>query len=159
MQYRIEFLCDVRSVPISNHAPEFCGTELQQVLASHGITYVPMGDMLGGRPKDPTVYTDGYVDYDKLVERDSFRSGIARVVKGAAQKRTLAIFCSEGEPERCHRAKAVGVALQLCGVEVRHIDANGAVVSQDDVLARIAPQLPLLEGMPDPRKVSRGRYL
>jgi uncharacterized protein (DUF488 family) len=155
----VRFLCDVRSVPISKHAPDFCAFELRGHLARAGITYVPMGDSLGGRPSDRSVYTaDGYVDYDRLIQTESFRAGLDRLIRGATAGHKMAVFCSEGEPERCHRSKAIGRALDEMGSAVIHIDAHGLDISQGCVLTRIAPQVPLLIDMPDPRKFSRGRY-
>lgn len=154
----IGFLCDVRSVPISNHAPPFCRDELRGVLAQHGITYVPLGEALGGRPSEPSLYRDGFVDYDRLMAWPSFQDGIDRVVRGALGGHVLAIFCSEGSPEKCHRSKAVGRSLETRGVRVVHIDSDDRDVEQDVVLARLAMQPPLLNDGFDPRFVSRRRY-
>ena len=108
---------------------------------------------------DRSVYTaEGYVDYDKLVSADFFKAGIERLVRGASDGHRMAVFCSEGEPERCHRSKAIGRALDEIGSAVLHVDSNGFDISQERVLARIAPQIPLLSDIPDPRKLSRGRY-
>lgn len=157
---RIAFLCDVRSVPISNYAPEFCAFELKTALAAAGVTYVALGEKLGGRPKDESLYTDdGRVDYELLVPSLPFQSGLDRVARGAEAGHSLALFCSEGEPERCHRSKAIGRALAERGLDVVHIDRNDQEVSQPTVMLRLDPPLTLLDGMPDARTTSRGRYL
>lgn len=156
----IGYLCDVRSVPISNHAPEFCRDELRHLLNGQGVTYVWMGETLGGRPADRSLYTsEGYVDYTMLIDSPAFQSGLDRLQKGMESGHRLAIFCSEGEPERCHRSKAVGAALERRGVRVTHIDPSGDAVPQSAVMARLASQMPLFEGAPNPATISRGRYI
>jgi uncharacterized protein (DUF488 family) len=144
---------------MSQHAPDFCKDTLRDMLAQHGLTYAYLGDVLGGRPSDSGFYRDdGLLDYTRLMSSELFQRGIDRVVNGAQSGHVLAIFCSEGKPERCHRSKAVGRALSERGIRVLHVDHNGAVVEQQDVLARLAPPLSLLDHDLDPSLVSRRRY-
>lgn len=159
MERGVRFLCDVRSVPLSQHAPAFCRIELSAELSRHGITYVSFSDTLGGRPDNRDVYRDdGLVDYQLLILSQRFGDGIARIVKGARSGHTLAVFCSEGRPERCHRSKAVGRALEMNGIKVIHVDVDGSEVSQKEVLDRLIPPPALLDLANDPRTVSRRRY-
>ncbi len=136
----IQYLCDVRTNPISNRTPDFCRDEFRAHLSKDGIVYASFGNSLGGRPADPTLYDQrGRVDYRLLMESPSFKEGIDRLVRGSNGGHRLALFCSEGRPEQCHRSKAVGVALQHIGLRVIHIDADGSDVDQDSVIARLAP--------------------
>lgn len=136
----IKYLCDVRSSPISNHAPDFCRDEFRARLSKDGLVYAAFGNSLGGRPSDPDCYDQrGRVDYRRLILSDGFKEGIERLVSGSSSGYRLAIFCSEGRPEQCHRSKAVGVALQDVGLRVIHIDADGTEVDQDSVIARLTP--------------------
>jgi uncharacterized protein (DUF488 family) len=157
----VRYLCDVRSVPMSKHAPEFCGVELSAALSLEGVTYIGLGGPLGGRPQDRGAYNDdGYVNYDKLIVLPAFQAGIDRLVKGAAGGHRIAVFCSEGQPERCHRSKAIGRALCDRGVDVLHIDAEDCDITQDAVMQRFGSlQLSLLGEAEDPSVISRGRYL
>jgi len=52
-------VADVRSVPFSRWCPWFSGKALAERLAGERITYIALGDALGGRPRDPTLYRDG----------------------------------------------------------------------------------------------------
>lgn len=143
---------------MSKHAPEYCKVELSSALAHHGIRYLPFGHSLGGRPDNSSVYRDGYVDYDLLLASPNFVNGIKRIVRGAHAGHVLAIFCSEGSPERCHRSKAVGRALVEHGVRVLHVDTDDKELEQEEVLHRLIPPLTLLNFAVDPRVTSRRRY-
>ena len=133
----IKYLLDVRSKPYSKYRPEFSREALEGSAREQGFVYVYMGDSLGGLPSDTTCYTEGKVDYSKVREREWFKHGLERVESGWRQGYRLALMCAELEPERCHRSKLIGEALTKAGVSVAHIDENGAVVSQDEVLRRL----------------------
>ncbi|HVF98341.1 MAG TPA: DUF488 domain-containing protein, partial [Chloroflexia bacterium] len=125
-RYNVEYLADVRSQPYSRHKPEFAKAALDQALRAAGLRYVFMGDALGGRPKDPQFYSGDKVDYVKLREAPFYKEGIARLQTALDKGLVLALMCSEGKPQECHRSKLVGVTLQAMGIEVRHIDEHGA---------------------------------
>lgn len=143
--HRIAYLLDVRSVPYSRFKPEFSRKALEAELHRQGIQYVYMGDALGGQPDDPACYADGKVLYDRVKERASFREGIGRVQKAFEQGRRVALMCSEGKPENCHRSVLIGETLAGLDVPVRHIDENDEPQTQDAVIARrTGDQLSLL---------------
>src|SRR5581483_12087644 len=102
---RIEYLLDVRTAPYSKFKPEFSKELLQYELERAGIRYLFLGDSLGGQPKDPACHTDGKVDYDKVRKQPLYQTGIERLKKAAAQPFRVALMCSEGRPEQCHRSK------------------------------------------------------
>ena len=52
-------IADVRSQPFSRRSPWFSAGRLRERLETEGIAYVPMGDALGGRPRDPALFRDG----------------------------------------------------------------------------------------------------
>jgi uncharacterized protein (DUF488 family) len=96
-----------------------------------------MGDLLGGQPDDPDCYSNGKVDYDKVRARPFFQSGLDRLLAACKEHRRPALMCSEGRPEQCHRAKLIGEALSVRGISVAHIDENGQVRSQAEVIHRL----------------------
>jgi len=155
----IKFLIDVRSTPWSRYRPEFSQDQLAPSLRAHGIRYLFMGDELGGRPDDPACYdSDGRVDYRACESRPAFREGVARLQGAWRAGHSVALMCSEGRPEDCHRTKLVATALVEVGVVVRHVDEDGRLRSHNEVLDRLrGPQTTLLE---DPGLIakSRGRY-
>lgn len=159
-QYAIEFLLDVRSRPFSRYKPDFSKEALDSHLRRAGIRYVFMGDTLGGRPDDPTCYdAEGKVDYTEVEERAFFQTGLDRVASAHAQCLRVALMCSEGKPENCHRSKLIGKSLAARGIPVLHIDENGALLAQEDVLARLTGGQPSLFGDDLLPGGSRKRYV
>lgn len=152
----IQYLVDVRSSPRSHYRPEFSANQLEDYLRNADITYVSMGDSLGGRPEDPTCYYAGYVMYDVVRERPFFKAGIDRIRTALSKNLRVCLMCSEGKPEDCHRSKLIGVTLTDLGIDVIHIGAQEEELSQDQVLARIAPSQPnLFRGKLASRKAYR----
>ena len=133
----IEYLIDVRTAPYSKFKPEFSKDLLQYHVERTGIHYLFMGDTLGGQPKDPACHTDGKVDYDKVRAQPSFQSGIERLRKAFELQRRAALMCSEGRPEQCHRSKMIGEALAAAGIPVCHIDEDGGLITQAEVIVRL----------------------
>jgi uncharacterized protein (DUF488 family) len=135
--YNIEFLIDVRSAPYSRYKPEFSKEALEAQIKERGLRYLFMGDSLGGRPDDPTCYVDGRVDYARVQDRHFYQAGIARLKTAIAQGRRLALMCSEGKPQDCHRTKLIGATLTALGIPVAHIDENDALLTQAEVIERL----------------------
>ena len=133
----IAFIIDVRSNPVSKFQPDFSRPVLEPFLKTSGIQYVFMGDTLGGRPSDPTCYSEGHVVYDAVREREFFKTGINRLQHASDGGHRICLLCAERKPEDCHRSKLIGVALQQLRYGVLHIDANNTLVSNDQVLARL----------------------
>lgn len=156
---QIDYVIDVRSQPYSKYNPAFSKEELEKRLWSEQIQYVFMGDQLGGRPNLPSCYTNGKVDYEKLREKDFYRQGIARLHKAWEQQLRVAIMCSEGKPQECHRSKLIGESLVKEGIEVVHIDEKGVLVSQEEVIARFYDGQLSLFGPEERSFQSRKRYL
>ena len=155
-RYKIAYLVDVRSAPYSRYKPEFSKVELANKLQRHGIRYLFMGDTLGGRPNDENCYDeDGSVDYEKVKTMQFYADGIDRIRTAFFQKEHVALMCSEGKPEECHRSKLIGVTLTNKKILVTHIDENDTKQSQADVINRLlSSQLSLFE----PTFRSRKRY-
>lgn len=137
VRQRVQFLVDVRSVPRSGHRPEFSGEPLSEAVRGRGIKYVFMGDLLGGRPDDPTCYINGHVDYARCREKAFFKQGIARLQRAHEQGLVVCLMCSEGEPSQCHRSKLIGIELSQLGICLGHIKPDGSVATQDDVIREV----------------------
>lgn len=133
----IEYLVDVRTSPYSKFKPEFNQELLRYQVERQGLRYLFLGDTLGGQPKDPACFTDGKVDYDKVRAQPFFQAGLERLRKANAQGLRLALLCSEGRPEQCHRSKLIGEALAAEGISVGHIDEDGRVLTQQQVIDRL----------------------
>src|ERR1700730_14599946 len=72
-------IAGVRSVPFSRRFPWFSGPKLAERLQGADIAYLPFGDVLGGRPRDPALYCDGVADYGKMAATTQFRAGLDRL--------------------------------------------------------------------------------
>jgi uncharacterized protein (DUF488 family) len=152
----IAYLLDVRSTPYSRFKPEFSKDALGPAIEEQGIRYVYMGDQLGGQPDNPTCYVDGKVDYAAVKRLPAYREGIDRLERAWRQGRRVALMCSEGKPELCHRGKLLGQSLDERGIPVMHIDENDHLLSQDEVIERLTGGQLNLFGEPD--FTSRKRY-
>ncbi|MDF2899376.1 MAG: hypothetical protein K0Q46_6162 [Rhodococcus erythropolis] len=133
----IQSIVDVRSTPASTRAPQYNAHALRRSLAGIGVSYVPMGAELGGRPPEDEFYdAEGHVLYRHLAESARFRSGINRLESGARRFR-VAILCSETDPTRCHRNLLIGRVLRERGHRVSHILSDGRTVAFDDQLVSV----------------------
>jgi uncharacterized protein (DUF488 family) len=138
-------IADVRSTPASRRYPWFNGARLAPRLEAEGIAYVPLGDALGGRPRDPALYRDGAADYAAMARTDEFRAGLDRVGEGARRYR-VCLMCAEREPLDCHRCLLVAPALTARGFAIGHILADGRIEPHADTETRL---LKLAGGAPD----------
>lgn len=141
-EYKIEYLIDVRTSPYSKHSPSFNKDGLSAYLKNCRLTYVYLGDKLGGLPKDPTCYikyTDKKdnevkkIDYSKIENKDFFQQGIERLKTADSKGLKIAIMCSELNPEECHRSKLIGVVLLKQGIVVKHINKEGKIQDQNEI--------------------------
>ncbi len=78
-------IADVRSSPSSRHCSQFDREPLRASLHAAGIEYVFLGHSLGGRPADPSLFTDGVDGYLRMASTLAFERGIERVLDGARE--------------------------------------------------------------------------
>ena len=121
--YKIEFLCDVRSVARSRW-PQFNGLVLAELLRDKGIGYEHLPET-GGKTKPKPE------DLDR---------GVDRIIEIASELNT-AIMCSESKPlsqhkvprANCHRVGMLAPMLRAKGVErIIHILPNGDSTEIDE---------------------------
>lgn len=132
----INMVVDVRSAPFSKMFPQFNQESLKNSLSDIAIGYLFLGDQIGGRSDDPDDYVDNQVVYNLLAKKEVFKTGINRLMKGAAEYQ-IAVMCSEKEPLDCHRTLLVSETLAIEGVGVRHIYADGTIETHENALARL----------------------
>jgi len=92
----ITHLVDVRSNPYSRHV-WFNAPRIEIWSERYGIMYRQEGEVLGGRSEIEA----GNPRYLRALKS----------IRDCALREQVAIFCSEGSPEHCHRCYRVGVAL------------------------------------------------
>jgi uncharacterized protein (DUF488 family) len=139
-RHGITLVVDVRSQPYSRWVPHFNREVLARDLDDAGIAYRFMGDTLGGRPADPTLYDPDQErpDYQRLEQMPAYQSGIDQLLD-LAQTNQVAVMCSEGDHRRCHRHLLITQTLLGRGVRVLHIQPDGTTVEGQPV----PQQLPL----------------
>lgn len=133
--FKIQFLLDIRSKPFSKWNPQFNQAALDLELKNNGITYVFVGDTLGGLPEDRSCYDyNGKVVYDLIKEKDFFKQGLERLTTANEKGINLAIMCSESKPEECHRSKLIGQELLNKEISLKHIVSEKRIKSQETVM-------------------------
>jgi uncharacterized protein (DUF488 family) len=132
----ITAVADIRTFKRSSYWTAFDSDAFGPWLREHGIAYVFLGDLLGGKPQDETLYPDGQLDYQMMAARPAFQTGIQRLIDGAKRYR-ICLMCAEKDPLDCHRTLAIAPLLQQAGFVLRHILADGTVEDQSETDARM----------------------
>jgi uncharacterized protein (DUF488 family) len=120
----VEVLVDVRTHPVSRFAPFANKTRLPGLLEAEGIEHHWMGDTLGGKPPDPSLYGPRrWPDLEKMRRQPAFQKGI-EALAALAQERVVTIMCAEEDPAHCHRALLIAPELERLGLTIAHIRAR-----------------------------------
>ncbi|MHA6729623.1 DUF488 domain-containing protein [Devosia sp. A369] len=128
-RHRIGCLVDVRSYPRSR-LTHFNRPILRVSLNRVGISYVHLGDQLGGRPRS------GSDRYDDMAQTPDFLAGIVTLLEMAPRTR-LVLCCAEHDVITCHRFLLVGRHLAQRGVDLHHIARDGSLETQHDAEERL----------------------
>ena len=88
----VSLVVDVRRFPRSK-TPEYKKESLEAKLPQFGISYIWMGDTLGGFRRG---------GYPKYMETDDYREGISKLLE-LAEQGTLVLMCKERTDAGCHR--------------------------------------------------------
>ena len=135
-RYSIDAIVDIRSKPYSNYVPHFNKESLKALCNKNKISYFYLGDLLGGRPDDPSIYrTETKVDYNILAKKPFFAQGIDRLSQ-IVKTHNACLVCSEEQPDNCHRNLLVAPALEKLGVKVSHILPDGSITNSDDLFLK-----------------------
>jgi uncharacterized protein (DUF488 family) len=133
----VELLIDVRSHPQSGRFPQFSQPGLQEAVESAGVSYLFLGEELGGRPDDPDVYQqDGIVNYRLRRKSYAFCAGLERVLS-EAESRSVALMCAEEDPLECHRFLMICPELVARGARPIHIRKGSKLETQEEAENRL----------------------
>jgi uncharacterized protein (DUF488 family) len=91
-QNGISLVVDVRRFPRSK-VPEYGKESLEAKLAQFGISYIWMGDTLGGLRRG---------GYRKYMESNDYQAGISKLIE-LAEQGNLVLMCKERSDAGCHR--------------------------------------------------------
>lgn len=105
--YRIGLLADIRSFPGSRRLPHFNKACLEATLATHGINYLHLKDLGGGRPALPhSINTawpaSGFRGYADHMGTEAFKKAAGQLEETALRQPT-AFMCAEAPWRSCHR--------------------------------------------------------
>ncbi len=133
----------------SKRLPQFNRPDLERALREAGIAYVFLGDLLGGRPDDPSLYDDeGHVDYERVRQTPAFRRGLERLLLGLERYR-VAMLCAEADPLECHRGLMITPALVEFGVTPLHLRRDGSVETTAEMERRLLRETRVGEALLD----------
>jgi hypothetical protein len=98
----VKAVVDIRARPLSQYFPHFNRTSLERALESQDINYIWLGDLLGNPANERGERTlEGFRVY---MGSSSYKQGIQQLIGIAkAYPKALAVTCSEGNEEECHR--------------------------------------------------------
>ena len=125
-------------------SPHFSREVIQQELKRHGIMYVFLGNELGARSNDQSLYVNGKVSYDRLAGSDLFQRGL-RDIQNLALNNCVTMMCAEREPFACHRTILISRYLLASGYQVAHILGTGVLETHADTMNRLLYTLGLQE--------------
>lgn len=126
---RVELVVDIRRFPGSRRHPHFGTDQMAKWLPEAGVQYTWF-EALGGRRKGPAdsphtglrnLQFRAYADY---MESEDFQSGAAELAD-LAQRRRLAVMCSESVWWRCHRRLLADYLVLAAGWKVKHLFHDG----------------------------------
>jgi uncharacterized protein (DUF488 family) len=113
-EHGVKQVVDVRHFPRSRRNPQFNLEALERELPARGLSYVWMGDSLGGFRKG------GYLPY---MDTPEFAAGISRLEE-LAERQLTSIMCAEIVWFRCHR-RFIARRLVALGHPVTHLVSPG----------------------------------
>ena len=129
--HEITVIADIRSRPQSRFSPQFNQKNLLEILPQAGFRYIFLGKELGGKRQEKECYLNGQVNGEKIIALPIFQEGCERLLQEAAGHR-VAIFCSEKDPAKCHRAYWVSRA--LCNrLTILHVLADGSTMTHEQL--------------------------
>ena len=154
-KYKINAVADVRSVPYSKYTPQYNREKLNNVLKENQINYLDFNKEFGARRKEPEAYTNGIVDFKKVVNLPEFLCGIERISEGISKGYNIALLCAEKNPINCHRFFLVSKALvEKLGIKIDHILYDGSVINHHDLEKKMLKDIIIKNDLFDDYKTS-----
>lgn len=138
-KFDITCVIDVRSYPTaSQFYAIFSKPTLEALLKRHKIFYRNYALEFGARQENKMYFMDeGCLDFKKFTKGDEFLSGVEKLKKALLLGYNVALMCAEKDPINCHRTIMIARALDLLGLNVNHILADGSLQTQKEMDTRL----------------------
>ena len=133
LSYQIRILIDVRSNPYSLYKSDFSKGVINLKLKEANIQYLYLGQKLGGKPKNKTLYIDNIIDYTLLEQTKEYKSGINEIVRYEFANLNICLMCAEKDPVDCHRSILIGKSISNLGLDILHIFKDAPLLSQRNI--------------------------
>lgn len=132
--FNIDCVVDIRGTPYSKYNVQFDKEAIRYSLKKAGFLYIYMGEELAAKRKTKESYNkEGYADFKKIINEDSFKTGIERLKNGLKKGYKIVLLGAMQDPIRCHRAILLGKFLEENGIKVNHILDDYSIASQKDI--------------------------
>ena len=130
-EHGVGCVIDVRSVPRSSYYIDFDEGALKETLRKSNILYRHYAREFGARQTDPSLYPNGYLDFEKFAASEPFQEGVEKVDTGYERGYTFALMCAEKDPFNCHRCILVGRKFKEHGYRVLHLEQDKTETQED----------------------------
>jgi uncharacterized protein (DUF488 family) len=122
--HEVTRVIDVRTVPRSQHNPQFNKDSLPDALSEAGLGYVHLPGLGGLRHASPDSLNAGWRNasfrgYADYMQTPEFEENLEKLIELAKEDR-VALMCAEAVPWRCHRS-LIGDALTVRGIRTEDI--------------------------------------
>ena len=132
--YDIDTVVDIRGTPYSKYNIQYNKETIEHTLKETGFIYIYMATELAAKRINKISYNkEGYSDFEKVINEESFKTGIQRLKTGVLKGYKIALLGAMQDPIRCHRSILVGRELIKYGFNVKHILDDYTLASQKDL--------------------------
>lgn len=133
-QNKIKAVVDVRSIPYSEHHPDYNKENLEHILSINKIQYRNFSKEFGARQTEPQYFSKtGYLDFDLFTKSPIFCNGYNLVANALTKGYNIALMCAEKNPAICHRSIMISHIFYKNGFAVSHLLQAGGIESQTDI--------------------------
>ncbi|MCX0395361.1 DUF488 domain-containing protein [Clostridium perfringens] len=133
-KYNINCVVDIRGIPYSKYNVQYNKETIQKTLNDLGFTYIYMAKEFAAKRDNKISYNkEGYADFHKVINEESFKNGIERLKVGISKGYRIALLGAMQEPVRCHRSILVGRELEKYGFKVNHILHDYSICDQREI--------------------------
>lgn len=133
-KYNINCVIDIRGIPYSKYNVQYNKETIQKTLRNLGFTYIYMAKEFAAKRESKISYNEeGYADFNKVINEESFKSGIERLKIRINKGYRIALLGAMQEPIRCHRSILVGRELEKQGFRVNHILHDYSICNQREI--------------------------